>query len=132
MRNFEKARTLLRQFEGESYVHGFGALAATGRVADAGIQALAGRELGEAVARALNSFEPEVGVPSTLNEVKGFGPAHIALALAAAKDPPLRMKLDSMLVPLAAEMADEYMGSVLAAAATGELAGIRNVQPVLR
>lgn len=113
-------------------MHGFGALAATGRVADAGIQALAGRELGEAVARALNSFEPEVGVPSTLNEVKGFGPAHIALALEAAKDPPLRMKLDNMLVPLAAEMADEYMGSVLEAAATGELAGIRNVQPVLR
>lgn len=100
--------------------------------ADAGIQALAGRELGEAVARALISFEHKVGVPSTLKEVKGFGPAHIARALAAAKDPQLRMKLDNMPVPLTAAMVDEYMGSVLEAAATGALAGIRNVQPVLQ
>jgi alcohol dehydrogenase len=100
--------------------------------ADAGIQALVGRELGEAVARALISFEHKVGVPSTLKEVKGFGPAHIARALAAAKDPQLRMKLDNMPVPLTAEMVDEYMGSVLEAAATGALAGIRNVQPILQ
>lgn len=128
-------------------MHGFGALAATGRVAaELGKQAVVVRDLfpgsadhvrtiaeslGQVVARALISFEPKVGVPSTLNEVKGFGPAHIARALAAAKDPQLRMKLDNMPVPLTAAMVDEYMGSVLEAAATGALAGIRNVQPVL-
>jgi alcohol dehydrogenase len=100
--------------------------------ADAGIEAMAGRELGEAVARALISFERRVGVPATLNEVKGFGPAHITRALAAAKDPQLRMKLDNMPVPLTAEMVDEYMGSVLEAAASGDLERVRNVQPGLQ
>jgi alcohol dehydrogenase len=37
------------------------------------------------------------------------------------------MKLDNMPVPLTAEMVDEFMGPVLQAAATGDLAGIRNV-----
>jgi hypothetical protein len=95
--------------------------------ADADIRRLAGRELGEAVARSLMAFERSAGVPATLNEVQGFGPAHITRALAAAKDPQLRMKLENMPVPLTAEMVDEFMGPVLEAAATGELARIRNV-----
>jgi len=95
--------------------------------ADASIDALNGRELAIAVARALMAFERKVGVPPTLNEVRGFGPEHITRALTAAKNPQLKMKLDNMPVPLTAEMVDEFMGPVLQAAATGDLAGIRNV-----
>jgi alcohol dehydrogenase len=79
------------------------------------------------VARALIDFARRVGVPGTLNEVAGFGPAHITRALTAAKNPQLKMKLENMPVPLTAEMVDEYMAPVLEAAATGELARIRNV-----
>jgi alcohol dehydrogenase len=95
--------------------------------AEAGIARLSGRELGEAVARALMAFEKKVGVPTTLSEVPGFNDGHIGRALSAAKDPQLRMKLENMPVPLTAEMVDDYMGPVLAAAATGDLSRIRNV-----
>ena len=37
------------------------------------------------------------------------------------------MKLENMPVPLTADMVDEYMGPILRAAATGDLAMIRNV-----
>jgi alcohol dehydrogenase len=102
----------------------------TGEVANqAGyaVEAVAGRALGEAVARALIAFERRVGVPTTLGEVSGFTDGHIARALAAAKDPQLKMKLENMPVPLTAEMVDDYMGPVLWAAKTGDLGGIRNV-----
>jgi alcohol dehydrogenase class IV len=95
--------------------------------AESGIRQLRGRKLGEAVARALIAFERTTGVPAALGEVKGFGPAHIERALAAAKSPQLRMKLENMPVPLTADMVDEYMAPVLEAAATGELGRIRNV-----
>ena len=95
--------------------------------AERGIEALSGRELGEAVARGLMAFEKKVGVPATLSQVPGFSDGHIRRALTAAKDPQLKMKLENMPVPLTAEMVDEYMGPVLAAAVTGELSGIRNV-----
>jgi alcohol dehydrogenase len=91
------------------------------------IEKLQGRELGEAVARALIDFMKRVGAPVTLREVAGFSEAHIGRALAAAKDPQLKMKLENMPVPLTAEMVDEYMGPVLRAAATGDLTRIRNV-----
>ena len=100
--------------------------------AGAEMRGLAGRSLGEAVARALMNFERKSGVPVTLGEVKGFGPGHIARALAAAKDPQLRMKLENMPVPMTAEMVDEYMGSVLEAAAIGDLGRIRNVESARR
>jgi alcohol dehydrogenase class IV len=93
-----------------------------------GLETLAGRELGEGVARALIAFERKVGVPASLGEVKGFSQAHITRALSAAKDPQLRMKLENMPVPLTAEMVDEFMGPVLEAAATGDLELIRNVE----
>ena len=66
----------------------------------AGIESLSGRELGVAVARALIDFERQVGLPTTLSEVPGFGPAHIERALTAAKSPQLKMKLENMPVPL--------------------------------
>ncbi|MCC7175080.1 MAG: iron-containing alcohol dehydrogenase [Bryobacterales bacterium] len=103
-----------------------GELQRTGH-AEAAITSLRGRALGEAVARALLDFMRKAGAPVTLREVPGFSEAHIGRALAAAKDPQLKMKLENMPVPLTAEMVDEYMGPILRAAATGDLSRIRNV-----
>lgn len=96
--------------------------------ADPSIETLSGRRLGEAVAQSLIDFEKKIGVPTTLGEVPGFSDAHIERALAAAKDPQLRMKLENMPVPLTAEMVDTYMGSVLQAAKFGELHRIRSMR----
>jgi alcohol dehydrogenase len=85
-----------------------------------------GRQLGTAVAEALIAFEKSIGFPSRLAEVPGFGDGHITRALAAAKDPQLKMKLENMPVPLTAEMVDTFMGPVLQAAKTGDLSLIRN------
>jgi alcohol dehydrogenase len=98
------------------------------RLADAGIARMSGRDLGVAVAEAMMALEERVGVPVKLDDVAGFGTAHIERALAAAKDPQLKMKLENMPVPLTAAMVDEYMGPVLRAAAAGDLSLIRNVQ----
>jgi alcohol dehydrogenase len=89
---------------------------------------LHGRALGEAVAGAMFAFARRIGFPTRLNEVAGFGPAHIERALAAAKNPQLKMKLQNMPIPLTAEMVDEYMGPILKAATDGNLSRIKNVQ----
>jgi alcohol dehydrogenase len=85
------------------------------------------KELGVAVAEAMFAFARKIGFPTRLSEVKGFGQAHIDRALAAAKDPQLKMKLENMPVPLTADMVDEYMGPILAAARDGNLGAIRHV-----
>jgi alcohol dehydrogenase len=72
------------------------------------------------------AFEQEIGFPTRLSEVPGFTDAHIERALTAAKNPQLRMKLENMPVALTAETVDEYMGPVLMAAITGNLAIIKN------
>ena len=95
--------------------------------ADASIDRLEGRLLGEAVARALIAFMRDAGAPTMLCEVPGFTDAHIQRALAAAKDPQLKMKLENMPVPLTADTVDAYMRPVLQAAKTGDLSLIRTV-----
>ncbi len=94
---------------------------------NADIDALSGRALGVAVALAMIEFERRIGFPATLNEVPGFTPAHVQRALTAAKDPQLKMKLENMPVPLSTEQVDEYMGSVLQAARSGDLTLIKNL-----
>jgi alcohol dehydrogenase class IV len=94
---------------------------------DADIDALSGRDLGMAVAKAMMELSKRIGFPTTLGDVKGFTQEHIDRALTAAKDPQLKMKLENMPVPLSAEMVDEYMGPVLEAARTGDLSLIKNV-----
>jgi alcohol dehydrogenase len=94
---------------------------------DADLDRLVGRALAVTVAEALIAFEKRIGFPTTLAEVPGFSDAHIDRALAAAKDPQLRMKLENMPVPLTAERIDDTMGSVLQAAKTGDLGLIKNV-----
>ena len=94
---------------------------------DADVDVLSGRELGLAVAEAMIELSRRVGFPTSLSQVPGFTDDHIARALAAAKDPQLRMKLQNMPVPLTADMVDEYMGSVLLAARDGDLSLVKNV-----
>ena len=94
---------------------------------DADLDGLHGRDLGLAVAGAMIAFERAAGFPTRLADVPGFTDAHIARALAAAKNPQLKSKLENMPVAMTAEMVDEYMGPVLEAAQTGDLAAIRNV-----
>lgn len=88
---------------------------------------LSGRALGEAVAEAMFELSRRIGFPTTLAELPAFTDAHIERALAAAKDPQLKMKLENMPVPLTADMIDEYMGPVLWAAKTGDLSLIKSV-----
>lgn len=94
---------------------------------DADLDALGGRELGIAVARAMIALSDRIGFPTTLGQVKGFSDDYIRKALTAAKDPQLKMKLENMPVPLTAEMVDEYMGPIFQAARSGDLSLIRNV-----
>ncbi|MGC8788014.1 MAG: iron-containing alcohol dehydrogenase [Anaerolineae bacterium] len=94
---------------------------------DVDMDALSGRELGMAVAKAMMELSRRIGFPTTLGEVKGFTPEHIERALTAAKDTQLKMKLENMPVPLTADMVDEYMAPILEAARTGDLNLIKNV-----
>jgi len=94
---------------------------------DADFDSLSGRELGVAVAEAMIQFEEAIGFPTALGQIPGFTDAHITRALAAAKNPQLKMKLENMPVALTADMVDDYMGPVLQAAKTGDLAVIENV-----
>ena len=93
----------------------------------ADVEQLSGRDLGVAVAEAMFELARQIGFPTRLSEVEGFEEGHIERALAAAKNPQLKMKLENMPVPLTAGMVDEYMGPVLEAARDGDLTVIRNV-----
>jgi alcohol dehydrogenase len=95
---------------------------------DVDVETLSGRSLGIAVAEAMLAFSRQIGFPTTLGEVAGLSQAHIDRALAAAKNPQLKMKLQNMPVPLTADMVDEYMGPVLEAARDGDLSLIKNVE----
>lgn len=86
-----------------------------------------GRDLGLIVAEAMLEFARRIGFPTRLSEIEGFSQAHIERALTAAKDPQLRMKLESMPIPLTTEMVDEYMRPVLEAAQLGDLTRVRTL-----
>ena len=88
---------------------------------------LDGRELGIAVAEGMIAFQKRINFPTTLAFVPRFSDSHIERALTAAKNPQLKMKLENMPVSLTADMVDEYMGSVLEAARTGDFSLIKSV-----
>jgi alcohol dehydrogenase len=92
------------------------------------IEALKGRDLGIAVAEAMFELARRIGFPTRLRDVERFGQQHIDRALAAAKNPQLKMKLQNMPVPLTAEMIDDYMGPILEAARDGNISLIKNVK----
>jgi alcohol dehydrogenase len=87
---------------------------------------LRGRDLGLAVASGMFAFAQATGFPTTLGEVPGFTQGHIDRALAAAKNPQLKMKLENMPIPLTAEQIDDTMGPILEAATTGDVTLIKN------
>ena len=95
---------------------------------EAGLNNLSGRQLGEAVARAMINFAREINFPTTLAELDGFSDQHLKKALEAAKDPQLEMKLKNMPIPLDASLVDEYMAPILEAAKTGDLSLIKNIE----
>jgi len=82
---------------------------------------LSGRDLALAVAEAMMALSRQLGYPTSLGALPGFGPFHIDRAIAAAKDPQLKMKLQAMPVPMDAVMVDKYMRPVLKAAAEGDI-----------
>jgi alcohol dehydrogenase len=88
---------------------------------------LEGRELGMAFAEAMINFAKSIDFPTTLKEVDGFSDEHVERILTAAKNPQLRSKLENMPVPLTSELVDEYMGSIIQAASTGELSHIKSL-----
>jgi alcohol dehydrogenase class IV len=88
---------------------------------------LSGRDLGMAVAEGMIALSKDVGFPTALKDVPFFSDEHIRRCLAAAKNPKFESKLRNMPVPLSADNVDEYMGSVLAAAKTGDFSLIRNL-----
>ncbi|MHC4534971.1 MAG: iron-containing alcohol dehydrogenase [Planctomycetota bacterium] len=95
---------------------------------EADIESLKGRDLGVAVAEGMFELARRISHPTRLSDVDGFSRQHIDRALAAAKNPQLKMKLQNMPVPLTAEMIDDYMGPILEAAQDGNLALIKNVK----
>ena len=95
---------------------------------EADIESLKGRDLGVAVAEGMFELARKISYPTRLDCVDGFGRRHIDRALAAAKNPQLKMKLQNMPVPLTVEMIDDYMGPILEAARDGNLALIKNVK----
>jgi alcohol dehydrogenase len=50
-------------------------------------------------------------------------------ALTAAKDPQLKMKLQNMPVPMSISQVDEYMGSVLEGAVSGDFSRVKTLFP---
>lgn len=102
-----------------------GAIYREAGLTSADFETLEGRALGEALANAMFELARRIGFPTTLSEVLGFTERHIQRALAAAKDPQLKMKLENMPIPLTAEMVDEYMGPILYAAKDGKLDTIK-------
>jgi alcohol dehydrogenase len=89
---------------------------------------LEGRDLAQAVAEGMVRLAERLGFPSKLNDIQGFEERHIQRALQAAKNPHLEMKLKNMPVPLTREMVDDYMGSILEAAKTGDFSLIKKAK----
>jgi len=90
----------------------------------ADLDALSAKELGRTVAAGILSFNRKIGFPTTLAEIEGIDRAVLEKILTAAKDPQLESKLQNMPVPLTADLVEQYMGPVLEAAWSGDLAKI--------
>jgi alcohol dehydrogenase len=95
------------------------------------IRGSGGRDLGLAVAKGMMAMARDLGFPTTLKEA-GATRDHIARMLTAAKNPQLKMKLQTMPVPMDAEKGDVdgVMRPVLEAAFTGDLSLIPEIRVV--
>jgi alcohol dehydrogenase class IV len=94
---------------------------------DADFSRLSGNKLGIEYANAMFAFARHINFPTKLGDVDGFSEEHIKRALTAAKNPQLKSKLENMPVPMNPDNVDEYMGSILRAAQSGNLSMIKNV-----
>jgi alcohol dehydrogenase class IV len=111
----------------EKHLKALGArYAAAGHVKE-GFETLSGRELALAVAEGMMSFALSIGAEVKLGDFPKFTPEHVARALAAAKDPQLKMKLQNMPIPMSVDQIDEYMGSVLEGAASGDFSKVKTL-----
>ncbi|MDR2179859.1 MAG: iron-containing alcohol dehydrogenase [Synergistaceae bacterium] len=91
------------------------------------LESLSGRELAAAVAGGMMNFSRSIGAETKLSDFPKFTSAHVTRALAAAKDPQLKMKLQNMPVPMSVGQIDEYMGSVLEGAVTGDFSKVKTL-----
>lgn len=99
-----------------------------GYAKDVDFDKLEGRALAVAVAEAMIEFGKSIGAPTKLTDLPKFKEdVHIPRAVAAAKDPALKMKLQNMPVPMTADDVDEYMLPILKAAASGDLSLIKEM-----
>ncbi|MDR2419516.1 MAG: iron-containing alcohol dehydrogenase [Treponema sp.] len=96
-----------------------------GYVIEESLEALSGKDLGVAVAKAMLAFSKSIGAPTTLRNLPRFNDTYIDKALEAAKDPQLEMKLKNMPVPFTSALVDEYMGPILRSAASGDFSLIK-------
>ena len=92
------------------------------------IENLKKHELGIVVVEGMFEFAKSINFPITLGEVNGFNDKHIERALNAAKNPQLKMKLENMPIPLTVDMIDEFMGSILIGAKTGDINIIKSIK----
>ena len=99
-----------------------------GYVKSGDIKNLSNRELAIEVGRGLQELSKATGFPIKLVDVPGFNKKdYVARALAAAKDPALKSKLENMPTPMSIDQVDEYMGSVLDAAVKGDLLKVKTL-----
>jgi len=93
------------------------------------VEGLETRELAEMVAKAMMSFMRMIGLPTSLREA-GVSEKYVQKMIKAAKDPQLRMKLQSMPIPMDPEKGDveKLMEPTLYAAYTGNLHLIPRVE----
>jgi alcohol dehydrogenase class IV len=92
-----------------------------------GFETLSGRALAVAAAEGMRAFSRSVGAVTRLGEFPKFAPVYVERALAAAKDPQLKMKLQNMPVPMSVDQVDEYMGSVLEGAVSGDFSRVKTL-----
>jgi alcohol dehydrogenase class IV len=111
----------------EKQLRVIGACYAAAGYIEAGFESLSGRELAIAVAKGMMRFARAIGAETKLSDFPKFTPEHVRRTLAAAKDPQLKMKLQNMPVSISTEQVDEYMGSVLEGAVTGDFSKVETL-----
>ena len=95
---------------------------------DGNAEELTDRALAEAVANAWMRFARSIGAPTKLSDLEGFSEkVHVERAVAAAKDPDLKMKLQNMPVSMTADDIEPYMRPLLVAASRGDLSLIKEM-----
>ncbi len=100
----------------------------SGYVESRDFKKLPNRELAIEVAKGLQALSKVVGFPTKLIDIQGFSKKdYISQALAAAKDPALKSKLENMPTPMTVGQVDEYLGSVLHAAVNGDLTVVKTL-----